>query len=468
MKTITPQRTVVAAFSTSQNIPQQSGFEYDSGEYILSIASPTSSLPQHHLSTCVAAALSNRSIVLYDTNSGQVTQRIDGVHDGPISEIHFFPWEYYGLGNDTISGNDGPGANNNHTPLIISASQDGTIKVFDIRSNRTSQAAIPMRLNLAKEQALSVSLGYGGTLAAVGTNKARISFFDLRYASGHNPSGNLMGSYVDSHTEEVTQVRFQTVQQPGNNVKKTVLATASEDGLLTIHDPSQPSEEAALLSVLNVGIPLRSVGFFGPAYEGAYALTGNETMSVWHWDSAQKVSDVGGYGLRGMLSDVVGNAGWKSAVASIGMNTDDAASAVEYLVGCTWSVIDEVSATSMQMPSVVSSPALHLLAGNSHGDGFVFRMDADQIKPIMHLKGGHKGCIRDFCWVNGNNNNGSTNRLITGGEDARLCEWDFSGKEHSTPKSRDERGRPISGRSARRDNSKNGGADGKKKFGSPY
>ncbi len=396
-----------------------------------------------------------------------MTQRIESVHDGSISEIHFFPWEYYGLGNDAVIGDNGAGANNNNTPLIISASQDGSVKVFDVRSNPTSQAAIQMKLNLAKEQALSVSLGYGGTLAAVGTNKARISFFDLRCASGHTPSGNLMGSYVDSHTDEVTQVRFQTVQQHQNNLQKTVLATASEDGLLTIHDPSQPSEEAALLSVLNVGIPLRSVGFFGPAYEGAYALTGNETMSVWHWDSAQKVSDVGGYGLRGMLSDAVEIAGWKSAVPSSGTNDDGGASAVEYLVGCTWSVIDEVSATSMQVPCSASSPALHLLAGNSQGDGFVFRMDADQIKPLIHMKGGHKGCIRDFCWLNGNKNGGNI-KLVTGGEDARLCEWDFSGTERSMLKSREEGGRPMSGRSARRGNPKNNGSDGKKKIGSPY
>ena len=38
------------------------------------------------------------------------------------------------------------------------------------------------------------------------------------------------------------------------------LATASDDGLIALHDPSQPSEEAALLSVRNIGAPLRDVG----------------------------------------------------------------------------------------------------------------------------------------------------------------------------------------------------------------
>ncbi|KAL7523116.1 hypothetical protein ACHAXR_000030, partial [Thalassiosira sp. AJA248-18] len=100
MKTITPYRTAVTSFSSaspSQRL-QQHGFEYDSGEYILSMASAS---PSHNdtssSSTCVAAALSNQSIILYDANAGQVTQRIEKAHDGPISEIEFFPWEYRGL-----------------------------------------------------------------------------------------------------------------------------------------------------------------------------------------------------------------------------------------------------------------------------------------------------------------------------------------------------------------------------------
>ena len=470
MKTISPYRQIVTSFSASQQQLQQSGFEYDSGEYILSIASSSSSSPSPHQqqqsspsNNVIAAALSNQSIVLYDATAGQITSRIEGAHDGPISEIDFFPSEY--AGNDT------------NCSLIISASQDGTVKVFDIRTNNSSKsastAAMHMKLQLPNEQALSVSLGYGGTLAAVGTNKARVSFFDLRYTSaaaaagGAGAAGTLMGSYVDAHTEEVTQVCFQTTDQ-----SKTVLATASEDGLLAIHDPSQPSEDAALLSVLNIGSPIRNAGFFGPTYEGVYALTGNETMSVWHWDSAQKVSDVGGYGLRGLLSDAVRNTGGSASGSSAMASAmeDDGGSAIEYLVGCTWAPMDDGASTantSLQSQVAVSSPALHLLAGNSHGDGFLFRMDADQITPVMQLNGGHKGCIRDFCWVDGNGGK----ILVTGGEDARLCEWDLSGRSSHAGaggagrKSRGEGGGPISGRSAKG----NGNcAKGKKKIGSPY
>mmetsp|Transcript_8592 Transcript_8592/g.19309 ORF Transcript_8592/g.19309 Transcript_8592/m.19309 type:complete len:450 (-) Transcript_8592:138-1487(-) len=449
MKTIAPYRTAVASFSslTPAKAQQQQGFEYDSGEYILSLASPSS--PSHDTScasSCVAAALSNQSIVLYDTNVGQVTQRIENAHSGPISEIDFFPSEYTGFGNQ-------------QSPLLISASHDSTVKVWDVRSSTPNQPAITMKLALPNEQALSVSLGYGGTLAAVGTNKARVSFFDLRYANGNNPSGALMGSYVDAHTEEVTQVSFQTLPQSPSQPSelKTVLATASEDGLIAIHDPSRPSEDDALLSVLNIGAPLRNVGFFGPCYEGIYALTGSETMSVHHWDSAQKVSDVGGGGLRGLLSNAVDTV--VSGDNSGGMS--DAGNAIDYLVGCTWA------------QASTASPALHLLAGNSNGDGYLFRMDADQITPLMHLKGGHRGCIRDFCWVDGNDGGGK--RLVTGGEDARLCEWDLSGNQVASsggsgknPRSHGRGGGQMSGRTVKSASDSSGGHKGKKKFGTPY
>ena len=270
------------------------------------------------------------------------------------------------------------------------------------------------------------------------------------------PTGNLMGSYVDAHTEEVTRVRFKTVSSPQTSQTKTILATASEDGLIAIHDPSQSSEEAALVSVLNVGAPLRDVGFFGPNREGCVALTGNETMGVYHWDAAQNVSDVGGVGLRGLLGAAVEAEG--SGRNGDGMGEG---SSVEYLVGCTWEPISTSSSSA--------SPALHLLAGNSEGDGYLFRIDADRITPVAHLRGGHRGCIRGFCWVE----TSGGRRLVTGGEDARLCEWDPSGNASDVhfggKKSPGKQGGggPVSARTAK----SAGGGKGKgkkKKHGSPY
>ena len=488
MKTISPHRTTVSSFSRQHPGGGGGVDNYDSGEYILSVASShpntstslninnTTSSYASRSSNFVAAALSNQSIVLYDHTTNQIAQRIEKAHDKPISEIQFFPNEYNNQQASTSS-----------SPLLISASLDSTVKVWDIRcnnnSNQSTAAAVTMKLGLQNEQALCLSLGYSGTLCAVGTDKARISFFDLRYNnSDRRPSGALMGSYVDAHTEEITTIQFQTIPQSQmssttpSNETKTILASSSEDGLISIHDPSQPNEEDALVSVLNVGTPTRSIGFFGPNMEGIYALTGNESLSVYAWDAAQKISDVGvggGMQLRDTLSGIVDNMNGKGGSSDA---MSDGGNTIEYLVGCTWSDISTITPSR----STVSSPALHLLAGNSNGDGYIFRIDANEITPITHLKGGHRGCIRDFCWVE------EGERLITGGEDARLCEWDLTGnnstfaaasnstslsggsgkiRSHVNPHS-------MSGRSTTKKEgaSKGGNHDHgrKKKFGSPY
>mmetsp|Transcript_32404 Transcript_32404/g.68992 ORF Transcript_32404/g.68992 Transcript_32404/m.68992 type:complete len:153 (+) Transcript_32404:213-671(+) len=146
--------------------------------------------------------------------------------------------------------------------------------------------------------------------------------------------------------------------------------------------------------------------------------------------------------------------------------------AVEYLVGCAWTDVSASTAAA----AATSSPALHLLAGNSRGDGYLFRMDADRITPVAHLKGGHRGCIRDFCWIDGGGG-GNSRRLVTGGENARLCEWDLTGGGgeatagsfgnggRRTPGNRSGGGGPTSGRTIAR---AKGDGRGKKKLGSPY
>ena len=332
MKTISPLRTAVTSFSSSfasssgssssssSSSSSQGNNVYDSGEYVLSVAATTddggggggSGSGSGASPPLVAAALSDRSIVLYDSRAGCVIDRIEGAHDGPISEICFFP----------------PSSSSSSTSSsLLSAGHDGFVKVWDFRcrngggggggggggsSSGGGRPASSSRLPSPRERALCASLGYGGTLAAVGTDGSKVSFFDFRRATGGGPScrgGALLGSYVDAHTDDVTCVRFETVTTTGGGGgggSKTVLASASEDGLVAVHDPSEPDEGGALVSVLNVGSPVRRVGFFGPGNGGLWALTGNETMCAYHWDSGQKVCDVGGgggAGLRRALSD---------------------------------------------------------------------------------------------------------------------------------------------------------------------
>jgi len=299
---------------------------------------------------------------------------------------------------------------------VITSGADGLVRLFDLRvsaacgaSSAAAAANTSKALSRAvaevclprKEEALSVSIGYGGALAAVGGSRGLIHFYDLRSVGGPGVGNggtssntddrpSLLGTYEDAHTEEVTRVRFQ----PSPDLSGTttsLLVSSSEDGLVCTHDTSKPNEEAALSSVLNVGTPLRDVGFFGPAGEGLYCLTGSETISVWHHDSAQRLCDFGA-DVRDHLSN--------SAGCDIG-----------YLVGCTW-----------------DGNELSLLGGNSEGNAAVFRIDAGSMTLSHTMSGGHKGCVRGFV-VSRDVIQSRHRVLVTGGEDARLCEWHLDGEQ---------------------------------------
>ena len=533
MKAISPHRIGVTSFSSSSSSSLSSSLEYDTGEYVLSVATTSAttapaaaaaaaavgggtttfddSTTHRDDGSIVAAALSDRSIVLYDARVGTVVDRIIDAHGGgPISGIEFMP---------SSSSSSTCGAS-----VLVSAGHDGYVRSWDFRCRSTNggggggasgdggKSSSFGRLGLPNERALCLSIGYGGNLISVGTDMSRVSFFDFRHASSSSsssssstPSGgggggggggtaSLLGSYVDAHTDDVTCVRFATCGSIGGGDGRTVLASASEDGLVVLHDPRMTTEDRALISILNVGSPIRRVGFFGPHREGLYALTGNETMCVYHWDSGQRVCDVGGgMGLRRSLSDAIKSHSYSSSLSGgvggggmvggegigassgNGMITDDDFgdnNAVEYLVGCTWTDIPHPSSSSSSSSSC--TPALHLLAGNSDGDGYLFRIDVDRVTPLTHLRGGHRGCIRDFGWIQDDRGGGM--RLVTGGEDARLCEWDL------TSAGRDDENRfavksgagTIGGGRVRPAKGGNGddrggmGRMGKKKFGSPY
>jgi len=179
------------------------------------------------------------------------------------------------------------------------------------------------------------------------------------------------------------------------------MATASEDGLVCVHDTSQSTEENALLSVLNVEAPLRNIGFFGPATNtncgnkhivspGIWCLTGNETMSIWHWDAAQRMCSYGGTDIRTNLT-------------TISNNESSGFGSIDYLVGCHW---------------FEEQQQLALVAGSSNGNAAIFDVCNDGSFSLHGaLCRGHMGCVRGFDFAEG------ARSIITGGEDARLCEW---------------------------------------------
>ena len=412
---LAPSRTIIASFEAEH--PQQSPQDqsqpplssYDEGLYILHVTSgPCSTSIPSSPTTPLSCALSNQSVQTYDATTHALVHTVSRAHSGPITDLCHL---------------------NTEGSVVVTSGQDGYVRLFDLRQSAAvaaaaaasdtpnsknakglvSKAAAEMKLP-RKEEALSVAIGYGGALAAVGGSRGLVHFYDLRSLGGvtntNNGGGagsspNLLGTYEDAHTEEVTRVRFQPTSDL-SGATTNALVTAGEDGLVNVFDTSQPNEEEALSSVLNVGTPLRDVGFFGPSGEGLYCLTGSETMSVWHHDSAQRICDFGD--VRAQLGD------------SAGMSID-------YLVGCHW-----------------DGQALSLLAGNSDGGAAIYRVNAGSIALTHTLVGGHRGCVRGFVSTRGGGGGGggggathAQRHWITGGEDARLCEWNLDGPQAAAP-----------------------------------
>jgi hypothetical protein len=383
--------------------------------------------------------------------------------------------------------------------VIVAASQDGAVSVLDLRmgggggtsttttttttasrfsfsstssniSNSSSTSASSSNCNhdlvgvvsntnsiVARAQlpgfgaALSVSLGYDGYLCAVGSNKARVHFFDLR--SPHQ----LLGTYVDAHTDEVTQVKFGS---GGSNTN--TLLTASEDGLVCLFDTTQPTEESALRSVLNIGAPCRKVGFCGPDLNTIYCLTGSESVSFWNADSATCVLNFGA-ATRQLLSQAT-TAAHTGASDDGGYNTT---MSVDYLVDAHWDASSQelvllagtvgsntTADAASSSSSSIGDTALFRLAATNNSDHHSRRREyipqqhqqqqqqfegrhhcigdyldhpyapshqhqqqqQQQFEVCHVLRGGHRGVVRGWCSL-------SQSVMVTAGEDARLCEW---------------------------------------------
>jgi WD repeat-containing protein 89 len=402
---ITPSRTVVTSFqpkvtSRNHNNHENSSVAdfYEEGDWVVCVTSGHS-----HWTSC---ALSNGEIQVYDQ-----------------ARMHLM--QTYRVGNNSNSRNsimitDLVGDTCSSNPSTLAATDtSGAITIFDIRQPATF--ACQFHMPRLEEQALSVSLGYDGTLAAVGSNKAKVHFFDVRQATTQqrqqqqqehlgNSSTSLLGTYHQSHTKEVTQVRFQPLHTASfgstttTSTTSTMLVSAGEDGLACVFDTSCPTEDAALKNILSVQAPIRQVGFFGPQSEGIYCLTGSESLKLYHIENPQCQHDYGMH-FRQQLGQCL-NPGLPAAVSS------PSSSSLAYLVNCQWDV---------------QRQELLLLGGTSEGDAAVFSVKGNDVAPKHWLGGGHRGVIRAWSCC-------STNFFFTVGEDARLCEWNRLGRQlHAAP-----------------------------------
>jgi WD repeat-containing protein 89 len=129
---------------------------------------------------------------------------------------------------------------NGDSNLIVAAAEDGIIKMYDLRTNQKI-CSLEDNTDGKRKTVTSMDLNQNNRVLCAGTDKiqsdAYLLFFDLRERV-------LMGAYADSHSDDITNVRFH----PEN---ADSLASCSTDGLINVFDISQASEDDAFMYCMN-------------------------------------------------------------------------------------------------------------------------------------------------------------------------------------------------------------------------
>lgn len=425
---LSPTRTIVTSFTPRRPITQgiynnNDTSEYDDGDWVLCLASS---------SDTIACALSNGCIQIYDA-----------VKLLPLFSTQYFPHNSssgsaVGEQQNNLSSSKNTDSAAVVTDLIygpentiISTATNGVVIVSDLRVPASSSTSTPTTTatttpnpvirGWVPESALCLSLGYDNYCVAIGTNKGRIRFIDLRKA------GELLGSYVESHTDAITQVKF-------HDTNKNLLLSGSEDGLMCLFDTKQPTEELALQSVMNVTTSIRKIGFCHSSTH-VYCLTGSETMSIWDTNTATCHCHFDHWNLRQNLTNEMNGTSSSSTTTTTTQNSNQT---IDYLIDAYWD--DGINELQLAAGTNSGDVALYTCTDkqnqvmNHHQQQAQTNVSSSLYWKVNHiLHGGHKGVVRAWCPLRLNNNDKSASTVvITAGEDARLCEWNRLGKQLSS------------------------------------
>jgi WD40 repeat protein len=154
---------------------------------------------------------------------------------------------------------------------LITAGRDGFIRFWDPRTPSTKPF---LEIREPKGAGFS-ALACAGNFLAAGTESAKeglgdvsVLVYDLR-----NPGVGPLRSFVESHTDSVTQLQWHPTQ-------KNLLLSGSTDGLASVFDAEVAEEEDALMQVLNPRSAVHCAGFL-PGGEQVYALSTDEQFWVY-------------------------------------------------------------------------------------------------------------------------------------------------------------------------------------------
>ncbi|KAE8289451.1 WD repeat-containing protein 89 [Larimichthys crocea] len=266
--------------------------------------------------------------------------------------------------------------------FLYSGSADGTVRGWDVR--RPGTEAAQMFKSDPAHSYCSLDLSCSDTLLCAGTEQVDdedsfLVFWDIR------KPGRLLGVYSESHSDDVTQVRFHPRD-------KDRLASSSTDGLVNVFDLSRGTEEEALLATCNSDSSAGSVCWSGADYTHLLCLSHDEGLHL--WDLGQLDTD------EPLTLFSTSDARSLTPLADRG--------GVDYLVGGWW---------------LEEAQKLLVVGGKNSGDLHLMECDDGGLRLLRSLEGGHSSTVRCFLW------DAAEEALVTGGEDAQLLLWKPGGEE---------------------------------------
>jgi WD40 repeat protein len=236
----------------------------EQGIYILDIA-----LPFKTTSWCLdsfATISSANDINIYHLERFHVVQRLRG-HSDRISQIRY----------SKIDVN-----------LLWSCSIDGTLRLWDLRSQHTAQIYESLS---SSERYTTLDTTMNDHLIMTGTElcddtmeepSGKIKLWDIR-------STQPVAELRDAHTDDVTQVIFHPTSPH-------YFMSGALDQLVCycyVDDMMNEEQDFGIMTVMNIEQPVAKLGFCGNDYRQIYALSYAETFSVWDYQEAQKSLDLG-------------------------------------------------------------------------------------------------------------------------------------------------------------------------------
>ncbi|KAM7376420.1 hypothetical protein PAMP_006155 [Pampus punctatissimus] len=314
----------------------------------------------------LAVSCSNFTIHLHNKDTLNLAGRYQG-HSGPLCGVTFA-----------------------HTSpnLLYSGSADGTVRAWDVR--RPGTAAAQMFKSDPSHSYCSFDLSCSDTLLCAGTEQVNGEDSFLVFWDARKPGGGLLGVYSESHSDDITQVRFHPRD-------KDRLASGSTDGLVNVFDLSQGAEEEALLATCNSDSSASSVCWGGADFTQLLCLSHDEGLHLW---------DLGQLDTDEPLTIFS-----TSDARSLTPLADGAG--VDYLVGGRW----------LEGPQ-----KLLVIGGKNSGDLYLMECDNGGLHLLRSLEHGHTSTVRCFLW------DAAEEALVTGGEDAQLLLWTSGGEELTTGK----------------------------------